>query len=263
MKEDLKKELEDAGFMHIHEYVDDCICGAADPAEKISALQLYQQASEKFHLPGGDGFSCVINCLQKYLDYKFIQRNNHFRFGEELFDAAVEIYRRPARDDASQYRYIANRKKPHKSKEKKTILEGTRADLYFLLDVADQNCIAANRCIEYVTSSRLHLSAVLIQMIERIVDAMEQDEIKKRRVCGEIIRKTYMDKNFADWEIMSIYEYLDMTKRTYYRLRNHGITLISQTLFGVFAGEQGIAEVYIKGDEIILPELYKKNKNGT
>ncbi len=262
MKDDLKKELEDAGFMHIHEYVDDRICGDSEPKDRVSALQNYQQASEKFHLPGGDGFSCVSNCLQKYLDYKFIQRNNHFRFGEELFDAAVEIFARPNRDDASQYRYIANRKESS-NKVKEGVLEGTQADLYFLLNVADQNCIAANRCIEYVTSNRLHLSAVLIQMIERIVEAMEKDEIKKRRVCGEIIRKTYMDKNFADWEIMSIYEHMDLTKRTYYRLRNHGITLISQTLFGILAGEQGISDVYIKGSEIILPELDRKNKNGT
>lgn len=133
-----------------------------------------------------------------------------FRFGEELFDAAVEIYGSDESDDASQYKYIANKKKYRKG-DKGPVLEGTQADLYFLLNMADQNCIAANRCIEYVTSNRLHLSAVLIQMIERIVDAMEHDDIKKRQICGEIIRKTYMDKNFADWEIIDIYEYMDMT----------------------------------------------------
>lgn len=257
MKDDLKKSLENAGFMHIHEYVDEHIFGDAELKDRLAALHQYQLASESFHLPGGDGFSCVSVCLQKYLDYKFIQRNGHFRFGEELFDAAVEIYGSDESDDASQYKYIANRKKYRKG-DKGPVLEGTQADLYFLLNMADQNCIAANRCIEYVTSNRLHLSAVLIQMIERIVDAMEHDDIKKRQICGEIIRKTYMDKNFADWEIIDIYEYMDMTKRTYYRLRNQGISLISQTLFGLLAGEQGIAELYIKGDQIVLPALDKK-----
>ena len=258
MKDDLRKSLKDAGFMHIHEYVDEHIYHSGDCEKQVSAIHQYQVASDQFHLPGGDGFSCVISCLQKYLDYKFIQRNNHFRFGEELFDAAIEVYETTNRDDASQYKYVANRKR-YKNGDPGPILEGTQADLYFLLNMADQNCIAANRCIEYVTSNRLHLSAVLIQMIERIVEAMERDDIKKRQTCGEIIRKTYMDKNFADWEIMELYDYMGLTKRTYYRLRNQGITLISQTLFGILAGENGVAELYIKGDQIVLPDFDRKN----
>lgn len=257
MKDDLKKNLKDAGFMHIHEYVEEHILEGDDSQEKIKALHQYQTASDNFHLPGGDGFSCVMNCLQKYLDYKFIQKNNHFRFGEQLFDAAVEVYEMTGKDDAAQYKYVANRKKYRKD-DSGPILEGTQADLYFLLNIADQNCIAANRCIEYVTSNRLHLSAVLIQMIERIVEAMENDDIRKRQTCGKIIRRTYMDKNFAEWEVMDIYEYMDIPKRTYYRMRNQGITLISQTMFGILAGEQGVAELYIRDDKIILPDLDRK-----
>lgn len=258
MKDDLKNNLINAGFMHIHEYVEEHILENDDYQEKIIALHQYQTASDDFHLSGGDGFFCVMNCLQKYLDYKFIQKNNQFRFGEQLFDAAVEVYEMSGKDDAAQYRYVANGKQSGET-DPGSILEGTQADLYFLLNIADQNCLAANRCIEYVTSKKLHLSAVLIQMIERIVEALENDDIKRRQTCGEIIRKTYMDKDFAEWEIVDIYEYMDIPKRTYYRLRNQAITLISQTLFGILAGEQGMADLYIKGDKIILPDLERKN----
>ncbi len=259
MKKESRDSLKDAGFMHIDEYVKNSIHAGNNCYKQVSELKQYQLASDNFHKPGGDGFSCITSCLQKYLDYKFIQENNHFRFGESLFDEAVEICQSSKLDDKSQYEYIANRKRSY---NKRPIIEGTQADLYFLLNLADQSNLAANRCIEYVTSNKLHLSAVLIQMIERIVEAMERDEIDRRHIYAEIIRKTYMDKNFAIREVAEVYSYLELTKRTYYRLRNEAISLISQTMFGVLAGEHGLADLYIRDREIILPEL-KRKKNGT
>ena len=34
-------------------------------------------------------------------------------------------------------------------------------------------------------------------------------------------------------------------KKKYYRVRNEAITLISETLFGILAGEHGFADLYI------------------
>ena len=60
MKDDLKKSLENAGFMHIHEYVDEHIFGDGELKDRLAALHQYQLASESFHLPGGDGFSLSL-----------------------------------------------------------------------------------------------------------------------------------------------------------------------------------------------------------
>ncbi|MGN0659560.1 MAG: hypothetical protein ACI4LA_08135 [Emergencia sp.] len=258
MKKSIEMILIEAGFINIEKYVDERIVNGSSWQERIRALRQYQAASEKFHCPGGDGYNCVLNCLQKYLDYKFIRTNNEFRFGEHLFDcdgAGADICVSTLGENPAEYTYIANsRTKPIDRRP----MAGTRADIYYLLHEAEQIDIASRRCIEYVSSNRLHLSAVLTQLIERIVETLESDGQARRRQFGQLIRTAYMDPDFADSDMTAIYNHLGVSKKQYYRIRNQAIELISETLFGILSGEQGLTELYIRDDTIVIPVMRAK-----
>ena len=65
MKKESRDSLKDAGFMHIDEYVKNSIHAGNNCYKQVSELKQYQLASDNFHKPGGDGFSCITSCLQK------------------------------------------------------------------------------------------------------------------------------------------------------------------------------------------------------
>ena len=237
--------------LHVESFVHERILKPLDSEEnlptdeRIANLNMYFQISEAFHQPKGEGYRLVLHCLQKYLDFKFIQENNHFRFGENLFDHRVEVI---SRDEETGYRYIvSDQGMPNDAK-------GTKADIYYLLHEAEQEGIASRRCISYVNSNKLHLTAVLIQLIERIVDNLEANQLKKYKEYGLVIRTTYMTPEYADLDVFGIFDLVGFSKKKYYRIRNAAISLISEALFGVLAGEHGFADLYIQNNEIHVPD---------
>ncbi len=256
MKKRGKQGLEENGFMEVHDYLESKIVERQSNIEPVNGyerlmnINQYFDASAAFHQPGGDGYKLVLNCLQKYLDFKFIRDNNSFRFDEALFDDRVSVL---ADKDDLNFEYVVH---DHPSTYQ-TELDGTRADIYYLLNEADQNGIATRRCISYMHSNRLHLTAVLVQLIERIIDNLEKDIIQKHRDYARVIKTAYMTPEYAEADVFTLFEILKCSKKQYYRLRNAAITLLSETLFGIFAGENGFAELYIRNHEIRIPAMMK------
>ncbi|MCI9476718.1 MAG: hypothetical protein HFE71_09675 [Emergencia sp.] len=215
----------------------------------FSSLRTYESASQRFHQPGGDGYYIVQKCLQKYLDYKFIKKNNHFRFNDfSDYDEDDRADKNLYTEQERQFQYIPVQRK-------KEPMIGTQADIYYLLFEAEQESVASRRCKDYVKSNKLHLTAVLTSLIERVVTSMDNDERKKIRTYGNILRTTYMEMEYAEMEMTDLYQILHCSKKQYYTARNHAITLVSETLFGILAGETGLAELYINQDEIIIPSI--------
>ena len=213
--------------------------------QRVASLNQYFDLSAAFHQPKGDGYRLVLNCLHKYLDFKFIRENNSFRFHENLFDQRVEVVEG---NEYGSYHYVVS------DQTMDIYPDGSKADIYYLLHEADQEGIASRRCINYVNSNRLHLTAVLIQLIERIVDNLERNPLKKYQEYGRVLRTAYMMPEYGELDIFSIFEVLGMSKKKYYRIRNEAISLISETLFGVLAGEHGFADLYISHDGIHVAE---------
>ena len=234
-------------MLHVEDFVNSQIMNpffedeAPSWDERVSNLNRYFDLSASFHQPKGDGFKLVLNCLHKYLDFKFIRENNSFRFHEELFDHRVEVL---SDNEENTYDYIVS------DQRLDMMMDGTKADIYYLLHEADQEGIASRRCISYVNSNRLHLTAVLIQLIERIVDNLERNPLKKYREYGELLRLVYMTPENAELDIFELFELMGYKKKKYYRVRNEAIALISETLFGVLAGEHGFADLYISDNSI-------------
>jgi len=257
VKQKENKVLEKKGFMEVHDYLDRKIVERQSNLEYLNGyerlmnISQYFDASAAFHQPGGDGYKLVLNCLQKYLDFKFIRDNNTFRFDESLFDDRVSII---SDRDKINYEYIVHNQSPSYQSE----LEGTRADIYYLLNEADQNGIATRRCISYMHSNRLHLTAVLIQLIERAIENLENDIMQKHRDYARVIKTAYMTPEYAEADVFTLFEILKCSKKQYYRLRNAAITLLSETLFGIFAGENGFADLYIRNDEIRIPAMMNR-----
>ncbi len=237
--------------LHVEDFVNARILNSGNQGEKyswderVSNLNWYFDLSTAFHQPKGDGYKLVLNCLHKYLDFKFIRENNSFRFQENLFDHRVEVV---SDEKQASYSYIVS------DHGIEAVLDGSKADIYYLLHEADQEGIASRRCINYVNSNRLHLTAVLIQLIERIVDNLERNPLKKYQEYGRVLRAAYMTPEYADLDIFSLFEVLGYTKKKYYRIRNAAISLISETLFGVLAGENGFANLYVSDDGIRVSE---------
>ena len=224
--------------------------------ERFVNMNQYFEASAAFHQPGGDGYKLVLNCLQKYLDFKFIRENNTFRFDESLFDQRVSIV---GDNDLGQVNYVVHdQPMNYQSDFQGNSLDGTKADIYFLLNEADQNGIAARRCLNYMQSNRLNLTAVLIQLIERIIDNLERDSIKRYQEYGRVLRTAYMTPEYSDYDVFALFDVVGCSKKQYYRLRNAAITLVSETMFGIFAGENGFADLYMCNGEIRIPALTKK-----
>ena len=242
----MKKDANQA--LHVENFVNERILNSVNLGkkqlsmdERIASLNWYFDLSEAFHRPKGDGYKLVLNCLHKYLDFKFIRENNNFRFQESLFGDRVEVM--PS-NCGEAYNYIVSDQKME------GYMDGSRADIYYLLHEADQEGIASRRCINYVNSNRLHLTAVLIQLIERIVDNLERNPLKKYQEYGRVLRAAYMTPEYAELDIFDIFDVLGMKKKKYYRIRNEAITLISETLFGLLAGEHGFAELYVSHEGI-------------
>ncbi len=246
-------QLVQAGYAPVSSYVQQhmirnleaCSTNPDGLGDFLSALKAYTEASSRFHRPGGDGYAIVQKCLQRYLDYKFIQKNQQFRFAD-IVENETQI---PAKHkDINAH---------GSEKEQSVSLHGTRADIDYLLFAADQNSVASRRCKEYVYSSKLHLTAVLIRLIEQAVHAMETDGRAKIQKFGEILRITYMELQYAEIEVSALYPILGCSKKQYYNLRNQAITMVSEMLFGILAGENGLAELYMNEREIILPSTKK------
>lgn len=246
-----REKLYESGFVEVDHFVKNNIYGdflnevSSDfnHFRSIESINQYYDASVCFHEPGGEGYKLVLNCLQKYLDFKFIRENNCFRFDDTLFDHRVSIV-----SDSSvlNNNYVVSRD----SNENDRTMNGSRADIYYLLNEADQTDIASRRCLSYVNSNRLHLTAVLVQLIERIVDNLEKDPLRKHQEYGRVLRAAYMTPEYAEYDVFELFSLLGCSKKQYYRLRNAGITLLSETLFGIFAGENGFANLFIRNKEI-------------
>ena len=254
MKKKGFKNFDELGFMEVNQFLEEkiverqCDEDILNGYVRFTNINQYFNASSSFHQPGGDGYKLVLNCLQKYLDFKFIRENNTFRFDESLFDHRVSFV---VNDDLDKLNYIIHDRPMEYEAER----EGTRADIYYLLNEADQNGIATRRCMNYMQSNRLHLTAVLVQLIERIVNNLEKDVTKKHQEYAKVIKIAYMTPEYADCDVFTLFELVGCSKKQYYRLRNSAITLLSETLFGIFAGENGFAELYIRDDEIRIPAL--------
>ena len=243
------KELRENGYKPVEEYVRDNVLPICESKTKyelacmetlLRAIRFYQEASEQFHGPGGDGYQIVQRCLKKYLDYKFIRENNQFRFSNYC----------SAPEDTGEYVYTPVRR----TVEEK--LRGSRADIFYLLHQADQNSAASRRCRDYVDSNKLHLTSVLIFMMEKSIEAMESDESDRIRVFGKLLRTAYLEEPSGEVEASQVYTALGYSKTHYYRLRSEAITFLSECLFGILAGESGLAELYIDKQGIIIPAIH-------
>ena len=234
--------------IHIEDYVEKKILQTGTDTElgtlyeSAKNLNWYFDASDAFHQPKGEGYKLVLHCLQKYLDFKFIQENNSFRFQETLFDDSILI---DTQEADSSVGYQMKREVPSGH-----FMDGTRADIYYLLNEADQDSIAARRCINYVNSNKLHLTAVLIQLIERMVHNLERNPLRKYQEYARVLKTVYMTPEYAELDVFSLFEVLGCTKKQYYRLRNDAVTLLSKTLFGILAGEHGFASLYLEDGKI-------------
>lgn len=250
MEQRNKEKLYAKGFVKLEDFVEENIVENKndDNFDRVLCINQYYDASVAFHQPGGDGYRLVLNCLQKYLDFKFIRENNSFRFEEALFGQRVSVISDEKKDVYHQYRVreyeILDRE--HSS--------GTQADIYYLLNEADQMGIASRRCISYVNSNRLHLTAVLVQLIERIIENLEKDSLQRHKEYAKIIKIVYMTPEYAELDVNSLFELLNVSRKQYYRIRNAAITLLSETLFGIFAGEHGFANLCIKENEIYITD---------
>lgn len=239
MDEKMDKNLREKGYIPVEEYTAEYIGTNGNLFEKgnaaqvASAIRVYEEASEQFHRPGGDGYYIAQRCLQRYLDLKFLQKNRKFRFAES----------------EGEYEYVP-RKKGGRSDR---LLTGTQADIYYLLFEAGQESFAGRRCRDYASSGKLHLTAVMTELLEQAVSMMEESESAKIKEYGRLLRTAYMDPVFADLEAAELYKKLGYSKKQYYNLRSKSISLISEYLFGFFAGEKGMAEVYIRRDSIVIP----------
>lgn len=229
-----------------------------ESAERLlKAVRQYEEASEKFHSADGDGYYIARKCLQNYLDYKFIQENNHFRFEDRTYDFSDG---RDTEGPMSSGSY-GSQEPGFFVPEDLTFMTGTQADIYYLLYQAEQTSAASRRCREYTESRRLHLTAVLVRLLERTVTSMETAEVPRYREYGRLLRIVYMEKQYAGAEVAELFKILDYGKKQYYRIRNEAISFLSRNLFGIFAGETGMAELYIRKDEIIIPSIrMKKSK---
>lgn len=256
LKQKGKEKLDAMGFMEVNQFLDERIVERQSSIDGLNGyarflnINQYFDASAAFHQPGGDGYKLVLNCLQKYLDFKFIRENNTFRFDDSLFDQRVSLV---MDEDLGDFDYVVH----EQSAEYRTDMNGTRADIYYLLNEADQNGIATRRCLNYVNSNRLHLTAILVQMIERIVDNLEKDASKRYQDYAKVIKTAYMVPEYAECDCFALFDLVGCSKKQYYRLRNQAISLLSQTLFGIFAGENGFAELYIRNEEIRIPVMMK------
>ena len=256
LKQKGKEKLNAMGYMEVNRFLDERIIVRQSAIDGLNGyirflnMNQYFDASCAFHQPGGDGYKLVLNCLQKYLDFKFIRENNTFRFDESLFDERVSFV---IDEQMGELDYVIHDQPMHY----RAGYDGTRADIYFLLNEADQNGIATRRCMNYMNSNRLHLTAILVQLIERIVDNLEKDVTKKHQDYARIIKTAYMTPEYADCDVYALFDVIGCSKKQYYRLRNAAISLLSETLFGIFAGENGFAELYIGNNEIRIPALMK------
>lgn len=243
MDERLDRSLREKGYIPVEEYTAAYIGDSSnlfrqkDPAQTISAIRNYEEASEQFHRPGGDGYYIAQRCLQRYLDLKFLQKNRKFRFAES----------------ESEFEYVPRRKGGSDSRT----LTGTQADIYYLLFEAGQESFAGRRCRDYASSGKLHLTAVMTELLEQAVSMMEESESAKIKEYGRLLRTAYMEPDFADLEAAELYKKLGYSKKQYYNLRSRSISLMSEYLFGFFAGEKGMAEVYIRRDSIVIPAAEK------
>ena len=250
----MRKGERQMNYTNIDEYVENEILhvdtdGEVDTLyESARNLNWYFDASDAFHQPKGEGYKLVLHCLRKYLDFKFIRENNSFRFHEELFGNSVTVL--PDGEYLGE-QYVLNERS-----ESACVADGTRADIYYLLNEADQNGIASRRCINYVNSNRLHLTAVLIQLIERIVENLERDPLKKHRDYAKVLRCAYMSPEYAELDVFSLFDVIGCTKKQYYRFRSEAITLVSKTLFGILAGENGLARLYVEDGRIKFVEAF-------
>lgn len=243
------KELREKGYEPVEEYIRDNVLSIREGKIKyefdrieniLRSIRFYQEASEQFHGPGGDGYQIVQRCLRKYLDYKFIRENNRFRFSNYCGES----------EDSGEYVYTPVKR----TVEEK--LRGSRADIFYLLHQADQNSAASRRCRSYVDSNKLHLTSVLIFMVEKSIEAMDADESERIRVFGKLLRTAYLEETAGEVEASQIYTALGYSKTHYYRLRSEAITFLSECLFGVLAGESGLAELYIDKHGIIIPAIH-------
>lgn len=250
-----REKLYESGFVDMDHFVESNVFGAhfgekqgcRTDYECIASLNQYYDASVYFHEPGGEGYKLVLNCLQKYLDFKFIRENNSFRFDDSLFDHRVSIVSDGSSDEPS---YVVR----DQNNLNDFSLDGSKADIYYLLNEAEQTDIASRRCLSYVNSNRLHLTAVLVQLIERIVENLEKDPLRKHQEYGRVLRAAYMTPEYAEYDVFQLFSLLGCSKKQYYRLRNSAITLLSETLFGIFAGEHGFANLFIRNKEIKILE---------
>lgn len=233
------------GYVHLDEYVfrhileklnkDNALRNAQD---WISEIDYYLSVSSKFHEVGGTGYRIIQKCLKHFRDYKFINVKNEFRF---QVDAKVS--------DSGRLVYLGSEES--KGKFKKNQLIGTKADIYYLLNEAEQSDYAARRFKEYVNSNKLHLTAILIHLIEDNVDRLLKENSKRYKGYGRILYEAYINPDNIDLDIGSLYDILGLSKKTYYKLRSEAITLMSQLIFGVLPMEKGIAELYIKDGKIV------------
>lgn len=245
---------------------DDSMCGSGtvpaigsalteESAEQmLKAVRRYEEASEKFHSVDGDGYYIARKCLQNYLDYKFIQENNHFRFEDREDDFSGGL-----NAEAFISAGICRSKESGcTGPETSAIMTGTQADIYYLLYQAEQTSAASRRCREYTESRRLHLTAVLVRLLERTVTSLENSQVARYREYGRLLRIVYMEKQYAETEVADLLKILGYGKKQYYRIRSEAISFLSRNLFGIFAGETGMAELYIGEDEIIIPSIRMK-----
>lgn len=240
-----EEKIKARGYELLEEYAINNIASRLSPREAYACinewmpqLENYYESSDAFHENGGDGYKMMQRCLKHFKDYKFVNINSEFRFQRDEYVS-----------DSGRIKYIKSEKVNNKNP--RNPLMGTKADIYYLLNEADQNDVAARRCRNYANSSKLHLTAIITYIIEKTVERMLQDDVKRIREYGKILYEAYLNPKNDEMDMNQLYELVGMSKKKFYTVRGEAISMLSRIVFGILPGEYGFSKLYIKDGEII------------
>lgn len=105
---------------------------------------------------------------------------------------------------------------------------------------------------EIFNDNKAFSTEVLLRYLDSIVCAMENHKLKKYREYGRILRVTYMTPEYADLDIFTLFDVLNMSQKTYYRIRSQAISLVSEIFFGTLVGENGFTDLERSNNGVYL-----------
>lgn len=269
MKQSKEEKIKEKGYQLIEEYAINNIISRLNSRdvyrcleEWMPELEFYYESADSFHKIGGSGYKIIQRCLKHFKDYKFVNVNSEFRFQREEYvsdSGRIKYLKSENLNNAASNNTASGNKSQVKKNSpiKNNPLMGTKADIYYLLNEADQNDYAARRCKGYINSSKLHLTAILTFIIETTVQRLMEHDMKRFREYGIVIYEEYMNPDNDEKDMEELYKLVGMSKKKFYNVRGEAISIISKIVFGILPGEMGFSKFYIKNGDIV--SVYDEN----